>query len=174
MASAEARHDTTALHGHKALEHILASEGRGPEEGVSEGKDARSTTGARRWPVSAEKRPRTLRTRGRRQSPGHGAGETYLSKNGKIAVVRAAREEALSGTPPDDRLNPDTPGPSASSGSARARTTRASKRKCVRCVPSREDRPRHTVCGRCNKYICKDCSRAYCTACPAGDRQRAG
>ncbi|KAJ8001203.1 hypothetical protein DPEC_G00191130 [Dallia pectoralis] len=81
------------------------------------------------------------------------------------AVVRAAREEALCGTPPDDGLDPDALGPRAPAPEAPAPDNRASKRKRCQMCPSKKDRKTHTVCGRCNKYICKDCSRAYCTAC---------
>ncbi|KAJ7984080.1 hypothetical protein DPEC_G00366450 [Dallia pectoralis] len=76
-----------------------------------------------------------------------------------------AREEALCGTPPDDGLDPDALGPRAPAPEAPAPDNRASKRKRCQMCPSKKDRKTHTVCGRCNKYICKDCSRAYCTAC---------
>ncbi|KAJ8015988.1 hypothetical protein DPEC_G00002430 [Dallia pectoralis] len=64
------------------------------------------------------------------------------------AFVRAAREEALCGTQPDDGLSPDAPGPSAPAPEAPALDTRASKRKRCQMCPSKKDRKAHTVCGR--------------------------
>ncbi|KAJ8001202.1 hypothetical protein DPEC_G00190440 [Dallia pectoralis] len=58
-----------------------------------------------------------------------------------------------------------TPWGRAPAPEAPAPDNRASKRKRCQMCPSKKDRKTHTVCGRCNKYICKDCSRAYCTAC---------
>ncbi|KAJ7984206.1 hypothetical protein DPEC_G00364900 [Dallia pectoralis] len=81
------------------------------------------------------------------------------------SVVRAAHEEALCGTPPNDVLDPDAMGPRAPAPEAPVPDNRASKRKRCQMCPSKKDRKTHTVCSRCNKYICKDCSRAYCTAC---------
>ncbi|KAJ8001201.1 hypothetical protein DPEC_G00190420 [Dallia pectoralis] len=79
--------------------------------------------------------------------------------------VRGGHEKALCGTPPDDVLSPDAPGPSAPAPEAPAPDTRASKRKRSQMCPSKKDCKTHTVCCRCNKYICKHCSRAYFSAC---------
>ncbi|KAJ8002384.1 hypothetical protein DPEC_G00179500 [Dallia pectoralis] len=177
MASAEGDMTRQRFTATKALEHILASEDEGPEEGVSEEKDGEEYDPEHDDDgVDDEEAPDVADAAADDNRPGdtRADDETYLSKNGKIAVVRAAREEALSGTPPDDRLNPDTPGPRAPAPEAPAPDNRASKRKRCQMCPSKKDRKTHTVCGRCNKYICKDCSRAYCTACANWGSSKAG
>ncbi|KAJ7985681.1 hypothetical protein DPEC_G00342980 [Dallia pectoralis] len=56
------------------------------------------------------------------------------------AVVRAAREEALCGTPPDDGLDPDALGPRAPAPEAPRRTPEPARERGVRCA-----RPRRTA-----------------------------
>ena len=41
----------------------------------------------------------------------------------------------------------------------------ASKRKSCHICPPKKDSKTHTVCCRCNKYICKGCALAYCPLC---------
>ncbi|XP_045074426.1 piggyBac transposable element-derived protein 4-like, partial [Coregonus clupeaformis] len=40
-----------------------------------------------------------------------------------------------------------------------------SKRKRCQVCPTKKDCKTHTVCTRCNKYICKGCSHPYCPTC---------
>ncbi|KAJ8015820.1 hypothetical protein DPEC_G00000320 [Dallia pectoralis] len=62
-------------------------------------------------------------------------------------------------------VSPDALGLGAHVPEAPAPDTRASKRKRCQMCPSKKDCKTHTVCGRCNKYISKGCSRPYCSEC---------
>ena len=53
----------------------------------------------------------------------------------------------------------------ASIALAAAAPLRVSKRKRCQMCPRKKDCKTHTVCRRCNKYICKDCSLVYCPTC---------
>ena len=79
----------------------------------------------------------------------------HLPRTEASAAVVKALQTTTSGDLPED----------SGGGDAASSTAAATKRKrCQFCLP-RKDCKTQTVCRRCQRYICKNCTLAYCPAC---------